>query len=198
MGNAGKLKTRRITCDTFIRYNKIFNLRKEASYVLLPREQKVMSRIWRRHLFSWMRETPLKSGAICSCDKGQKTISFCLWQLFVFYLRGFLTTMTSRLDVASARWNLDQWCWSKLYAFVKKNREEMFSSACSCNSGMLEPFASGEHQQICCTVQYNRAALQYLLRLTLEHRFTMAAYGGFRETPNFRFIRPDLLLPKNS
>jgi len=126
MGNAGKLKTRRITCDTFIRYKKIFNLRKESSYVLLPREQKAMSRIWRRHLFSWMRETPLKSGAICSCDKGQKTISFCLWQWFVFYLRGFLTTMTSRLDVASARWNLDQWRWSKLYAFVKKCAKKCF------------------------------------------------------------------------
>jgi len=58
---------------------------------------------------------------------------------------------------------LDQIMW-----VCGKIREEMISSACSCTSGMLEPFASGKHRQICCTLQYNRAALQYLLRFTLN------------------------------
>jgi len=86
----------------------------------------------------------------------------------------------------------------QIMCVCEKMREEMISSACSCNSGILDPFASGKHKQICCTVQCNRAALQYLRHFYLEHRFTMAAYGGFRETPNFPFICPDLLLPKHN
>jgi len=89
--------------------------------VLLSREQKAMLRIWRCHLLSWLRETPLAEGAICWCDKGQKPICFLPLAIIKFSLAGFSNYDDERITFCICSMKSGPKTWVKMCAFVHQS-----------------------------------------------------------------------------